>query len=36
MVAEIATAKTGKHGAAKTLVTYIDPATGMKKDKMMS
>jgi hypothetical protein len=35
MVAEIATAKTGKHGAAKTLVTFIDSATGLKKYKMM-
>jgi translation elongation factor P/translation initiation factor 5A len=36
MVADISTAKTGKHGAAKTLVTVIDPATGQKKDKMMA
>ena len=36
MVAEVSTAKTGKHGAAKTLVTVIDPATGQKKDKMLS
>jgi translation elongation factor P/translation initiation factor 5A len=36
MVADISTAKTGKHGAAKTLVTFIDPSTGLKKDKMMA
>jgi len=36
MVAEVSTAKTGKHGAAKILVTVIDPATGLKKDKMLS
>ena len=36
MVADIATAKTGKHGAAKTFVSYIDPSTGVKKDKVIS
>jgi translation elongation factor P/translation initiation factor 5A len=36
MVADIATAKSGKHGAAKTFVSYIDPSTGVKKDKVIS
>ncbi len=36
MVADVTTAKTGKHGAAKMLMTVIDPATGKKIDKMMS
>jgi hypothetical protein len=36
MVADVTTAKTGKHGGAKMLMTVIDPATGKKIDKMMS
>lgn len=32
-VLSIAHSKTGKHGAAKALITVIDPTTGLKIDK---
>ena len=35
-MSEVMTAKSGKHGAAKMFVTYIDPKTGSKKDKIMN